>query len=321
MARIRICWLVSAFAPLLVSCAAQSSSAVAPPLLETTPARHEAPPPHPVRGTLYVSNIGNGSYNQLIGYDLQSLELTYSTDDAALKEPEGISSDRSGAIYVANTYGYNILKFVPPKLSPVMRIADKGYRPGDVAPDSKGNIWVTNWCERTAKTSCDGNVREYSGAGKLLHTITCSNLGSYSSLGIDRNDDVVVDGYTHVQSAPNGAGEIKAGATSCTPLTGIQVGDPGGVEFTENGDVTVVDSLDSIMYTYAKPDFYSIIDTTHLYGIPSPFEDAFVPGDHYIWTNVGGALGVYEFAYPESGYPINYIYPISFPQGVTIVRK
>lgn len=297
-----------------------SSPAVAPAVPEAPP-RHQPSRPESGGGTLYVSNIGNGSYSQLIGYDLQTRKLTYSTDDPALIEPEGIGADREGAVYVANTYGYDVLKFVPPKTSPVKRIANRDYRSADVSVDSKGRIWVANWCQRYVRSYCSGNVREFSNAGKLLHTITCSNLGAYAFVGIDRKDDVIVDGYTHAQSAPNGAGLIEAGTTNCIPLTGVQIGDPGGVQFLRNGDVTVVDALYAIMYTYAKPDFSKPIAATHFYGIPSPFESAFVPGYHDVWTNGGGYLGVYEFAYPAGGYPVNSISGLSFPQGVAIVAK
>jgi hypothetical protein len=317
MLPIRTCIVITLAAAM---CACAQSQPAFVPTDRTAQLSGRVQPAHPIRGTMYVANFATGSVSQLIGYRLRSLELTYSTDDPSLKGPQGITAAPNGAIYVANTYGYNILKFEPPKMRPSQRIPDKGYRPSDVALDSKGNIWVANWCTR--KFSCGaGNVREYNRAGTLLQTIACSNLYRPVSLAIDQKDDVVVDGDTDEQSKPNGAAEIPAGSTACVPLPGVQIGDPGGVQFTKDGDLTVIDSLYSIMYTYAKPAFSSVIATTNMYGIPSPFHDAFVPDDDYVWTSVPGAVGMYEFAYPESGNPVNSIYGIYFPAGVAIVPK
>lgn len=311
-------WLVAVLAQCLAGCA-QSPPAVTPAPSQSVQAPGSAPLSRATHGTIYVTNIFSNAQNELIGYSLRTFQMTYFTDDPSLRMPEGIGSDRSGAIYVANTYGYNILKFEPPRLKPTKRIDDKGYRPSDVAVDSKGNIWVANWCTKSA--SCGpGNVREYDSAGKLLQTIKCSNLERPIYLAIDRNDDLVIDGDTF--KPPQGAAEIAAGATSCTPLTAIQIGAPGGVAFTKNGDVTVTDDLYAIMYTYAKPDFSRLIQTTHFYGIASANETVFAPGDDYVWVDSGSSTGIYEFPYPSGGYPINYYYgSLYFPTGVTITRK
>jgi len=264
--------------------------------------------------TMYVASIYTSS-GALYGYSFPDLRMTYSTS-SGLNEPEGVTTDSSGAVYVANTYGYNILKFVPPATDPVLRIDDRGFRPSDVAVDSKNNIWVANWC--TKKGTCGpGNVREYSSAGKLLHTIRCSNLTWYVFLAIDKHDNVVVDGDPPYGTYSS-AGEIGAGTTTCTTLTSIHTGAPGGVQFTKNGDVAIIDTVDVVMRTYAKPRFTNVIATTPFYGVPTPVEDAFVKSGRYVWASVQGYNGVFEFLYPEGGNPINSIQGIYFPTGVAI---
>jgi hypothetical protein len=139
----------------------------------------------------------------------------------------------------------------------------------------------------------------------------------YLFLAIDKNDNVVVDG-----AAPYGtysdAGEIAAGTTSCTTLSSIHTGGSGGVQFTKDGDVALVDTVDQVMRTYAKPRFTNIVASTPFYGVPTPVEAAFVKGDQYVWTSVQGYNGVFEFAYPSGGNPVNNIPGIYFPTGVAI---
>jgi len=303
---------------LVTTACAQSQPAATPPLTRSAQSRHLPPPRRAIQGTLYVTNIISDSENQLFGYSLRTLQQTYFTDDPALKEPEGLASDPNGAIYVANTYGYNILKFVPPATKPAMKIKDTGFRPSDVAIDSKGNIWVANWC--TESNCGPGNLQEYSKRGKLLHTIDCSNMRNPVYLAIDRDDDVVVDGGAF--QPPDGAAEIAKGRTGCAPLPAIQIGAPGGVTFTKNGDVTVTDDLYDITYTYAKPEFSTLTNTTRLSGIASANETAFAPENDYFWVDSGSSTGVYEFSYPAGGYPINYVYgSLYFPTGIAIVPK
>ncbi|MBV9334071.1 MAG: hypothetical protein JO146_08680 [Candidatus Eremiobacteraeota bacterium] len=294
------------------ACANQTAPPVAP-VIPQSPARSVPRS----QGTLYVAGIYTSS-GVLYGYSLPYLRMTYSTS-SNLNEPEGITTDSSGAVYVANTYGYNILKFAPPATDPVLRIDDRGYRPTDVAIDSKGNIWVANWCTR--KGTCGpGNVREYSDAGKLLHTITCPNLTWYAFLAIDKSDNVIVDGDPPY-GVYSSAGEIAAGTSKCTTLSSIHTGAPGGVQFTSKGDVAVIDTVDLVMRTYAKPRFMNMIVATPFHGVPTPVEDAFAKGDTSVWVSVQGYNGVFEFAYPTGGNPINSLQGIYFPTGVAITAS
>jgi hypothetical protein len=267
------------------------------------------------RQTLYVANADSGaSGNALYGYSLRHLRLTYYTT-TGLNFPQGITTDGSGAVYVANTYGYNILKFEPPATSPVQRIKDSGFRPDDVAVDANANIWVANFCTKTP-TCAPGNVREYSAAGDLLLTITCPNLERYYFLAVDQRNNVVVAGESH--STGGAAGEIVHGTSSCAPLKAIVVAFPGGVQFTKDGDLTVTDQVYSVMYTYARPKFETLLHTTDLLNIPSPVENAFEKGDSFVWYSVAGYNGVYQFAYPSGGYATNSLSGFSFPTGVAI---
>jgi hypothetical protein len=274
-------------------------------------------PHHKHRQAIYVAGI-YASSGVLYGYSYPELRLIYSTS-TSLNEPEGITADSSGAVYVANTYGYNIVKFVPPATDPVLRFDDRGFRPTDVAVDSKRNIWVANWC--TKKGTCGpGNVREYSSSGSLLQTIKCPNLTWYLFLAVDKNDNVIVDGDPPY-GVYSSAGEIAARSKTCTTLTSIHTGAPGGVQFTKDGDVAVVDALDEVMRTYAKPRFTNLIATTKFYGVPTPVEAAFVKSDRYVWTSVQGYNGVFEFSYPNGGNPVNSIGGIYFPTGVAITTS
>ncbi|MBV8529839.1 MAG: hypothetical protein JO104_00860 [Candidatus Eremiobacteraeota bacterium] len=306
-------------ATLLALCGCGSGATYAPPSqldLQAQAARN-APRFRAKRATIYVASLLPSS-GYIAGYSLEGDHgMTYYTT-SGLVEPEGMTSDSTGAIYVANTYGYNILKFKPPATDPVQEISDEGFHATDVGVDSKGDIWVANL---TSRSFGAGNLQEYSAGGKLLRTVTCSNLRSYAFLAIGKKDDVIVDGDSGGQSQPNSAGEVKAGATKCKPLSAIQIGSPGGVQFTNTGDVTVLDQLYSNVYTYAKPAFSKLIDTTHLSGGSSPTEDVLMPGNQYLWTSMGGVNGVFEFEYPYGGDPIGSIGNIYFPTGVAITTR
>src|SRR5579862_8795475 len=101
--------------------------------------------------TLYVANAGTVSGNAIYGYSLKRLALTYQTT-AMLDFPQGIATDSSGDLFVANTFGYNVLKFEPPKTDPTLVVEDRGFRPDDVAIDSHANIWIANFCTRDERS-------------------------------------------------------------------------------------------------------------------------------------------------------------------------
>lgn len=264
--------------------------------------------------TLYVANAGTVSGNAIYGYSLKRLALTYQTT-AKLDFPQGIATDSSGDLFVANTFGYNVLKFEPPKTDPTLVVEDRGFRPDDVAIDSDANIWIANFCTRDERCG-PGNVREYSSAGALLQTITCSNIARYYFLAVNAKNDVVVAG----ESASKGgvAGEIAYGTAACVPLPKVSITFPGGLQFTKDGDLSVTDASYAITYTYAKPSFSTILHVTDLLGIPSPVADAFETGDAYCWYAVAGYNGVFQFPYPAGGYPSNSLTGFSFPTGVAI---
>lgn len=316
MTDFRNCAATAGIALLLCACAERAGYGPQANTVSQSPARPSESPAR-ARATLYVANVHTSS-GDLTGYSLATHAMTYSTS-TDLNEPEGIATDAAGAVYVANTYGYDILKFVPPATSPVLKIKDRRFRPTDVAIDSNGDIWVANWCTR--KPSCGpGNVQEYSATGKLLHAIRCANLTYYTFLATDKKDDIVVDGEGPY-SEYSDAGEIAAGTTHCKTLDSIHVASPGGVEFTSDGNVTVIDQVDVVMRTYAAPHFTNILYVTPFYGVPTPTEDAFVKGDQTFWTSVQGYNGVFEFSYPNGGSPIDSIEGIYFPTGVAIAAR
>jgi hypothetical protein len=316
MTSLRSC--VAIATALLVPACAGNHAAYSPPVSSSAASQ---PTPNRIRGastqsTIYIANILS-SGGEIYGFSLPSLSMTYYTN-TDLNEPEGISVDAHGAIYVANTYGYNILKFKPPATAPVQKIRVRGYRPTDAAIDSKGNVWVANYCTRRAKCA-PGNLQEYTAQGQKLHTLKCSNIKNFTFLAIDKNDNVVTDGWSGHSGGR--AAEVRAGTTTCTPLTSVSFGGPGGVQFTPHGDLTIIDDINLVMVTYAKPNFSTLLSTTHMYGVPDAVEDAFQPGGQYFWTAVAGYNGVFQFAYPVGGNPTGSIDNIYFPSGVAITTK
>ena len=183
-------------------------------------------------------------------------------------------------------------------------------------------IWVSNICSVPSCTA--GNLEEYSSSGTLLQTVTCSDLYRYYFVGVDKKGDVAVDGED--ESGIPHVDLVRAGSSSCTPLTSIGLQFPGGVQFTTSGDLAVDDQLALTITTWTAPNFTSSSSTTTLGGgISDPVTFAFVKsdvpkGDKYLWTANAGSGDADEFAYPAGGSPILDVTGIIEPIGVAVQK-
>ncbi|MFY9665661.1 MAG: hypothetical protein WAK19_14555, partial [Candidatus Cybelea sp.] len=92
---------------------------------------------------LYVANIG---YNDVIAYDSTGKRTL--TITAGLDEPFGVAVDKSGKVYVANTFlhhfGGNVTTYTPDGKRTKPTITDGISFPLDVVVDKNGKIYVTN---------------------------------------------------------------------------------------------------------------------------------------------------------------------------------
>ncbi len=106
-----------------------------------------------------------------------------------LSNPQGLTVDAKGDLYVANTGASNVLEYAPPYTgSPIKTIADPNFYPTDVAL-CKGYIAVTN-IESTSGGA--GNVAIVRN-GKVSHLKDSSALEEYFD-GCDPSGNLFTDG-------------------------------------------------------------------------------------------------------------------------------
>ena len=274
--------------------------------------RHNPIPDKGGKGDVYVSDYGA---NVLYGYKSSGGSPIF-TASSGISGPQGLAATKTN-VYVANTNDSQNLVYTPPSTTATSTITDTGFYPAGVAVNKKGtNIWVSNICSAPSCTM--GNLEEYSKSGALLQSITCSDLYRYYFVAVDKKGNVAVDGedesgLPHVDLVP-------AGSTSCTALTAISIEFPGGVQFTDKGDLGVDDQEGLTVTTWTAPGFTSKSSTTTLGGgISDPVTFAFVKRDPSLWTANAGSGDATEFAYPAGGSPSTTITGIEEPIGVAVV--
>jgi DNA-binding beta-propeller fold protein YncE len=247
------------------------------------------------KGNVYVSDYGA---NVLYGFPASGGSPTW-TVSSGISGPQGMSSTKKN-IYVANTNDSQILVFTPPSTSPTLTINDAGEYPAGVAVNKNGSeIAVSNICN--APSCAMGNLEIYNASGNLQKTITCSNLYRYYFVAINKKGDIAVDGQD--SSGFPEVDLVPSGSSSCTPLTSISLEFPGGLNFTDKGDLAVDDQDTNTVTTYAAPNFTSVVATTPLSGISDPVTFAFTKKDASLITANAGSGDATAFPYPTGGSP------------------
>lgn len=151
------------------------------------------------RGRLYVLN---NAYHNIRVYDLSGKflfvlvgkDMKAGLEPGRLFRPQGISLDRDGNIYVADTFNFRVQSFTP-EGQLRFTFGKAGDGPGDfgrpvaVAVDSEGNIYVAD--------SLFSNVQVFDKDGKYIFTIgeEGSDAGKFilpTGIHIDENDRIYV---------------------------------------------------------------------------------------------------------------------------------
>jgi len=248
---------------------------------------------------VYVSDAG---VNEVFAFK-QTGGSPVETISSGLSEPQGLATDENGTLYVANTGLSQVLAFKSGKTTPYLTVNTSGEYPVGVQTDDKGNMWVTNIVSTSGGA---GNLQEYDKKGKLLQTITCTQLQKYYFDAIDKSGNVFVDGFATLSDTGPAVVEIKAGSTTCTSLPPTFTF-PGGLQIYKKKDLSLDDQSanggSGIIYTYAAPTFSKAIQTTSLSGTSDPVDFAFQMGEKFIWTSSAGNGEAFQFAFPAGGSP------------------
>lgn len=167
---------------------------------------------------------------------------------SGFQEPQGLTSDASGSLYVADTINARVAVFAPPyRGKPVSVLPDPGQWPVDVAAARDGTVAAVNICQHSgSQCSGPGDVVFYANNKSTTPCATVRGNSNMSAMlwdAFDKNGNLyftAVINYTTVVIARI-SGECKATSLALLKPTakivwaaGIQV-DPAGNVAIING--------------------------------------------------------------------------------------
>jgi hypothetical protein len=250
-----------------------------------------------VPSTVAVSDAGADTVD--IFNESGTLEATLT----GFSEPQGMTSDRAGNIYIADTENAQIQVWAPPYSGPPTLIADPGQFPAGVDQRNNGGfLAVTNIISQAGG---DGSVSLYRN-NTMVATISDPGLLEAFFCAFDHAGNLYVDGFNSdgVFTIAEIAHATTGGRTVQYLTTSNTIGFPGGVEVANNGDIIIDDqTFDApVIYTYNPPSGGSLgspIDSTSLAPNGSdPVTFAFKTHNHNLYTADAGNFTSQEFSYP-----------------------
>jgi hypothetical protein len=244
-----------------------------------------------------------------------------------LTEPQGMTTDTSGNLYVANTNSSNVLVYAPPYTgSPTMTITDPGEYPVDVAVSSTGILAVTNICSAPTCPLSSGSVSMYAQGS----TTSCANVSDSvfnfaQVMFATFNDkgDLYIDGLNSGYQTSFGLVTGGCQATSITYLNYIYtVAFPGGIQIDTEGRIGFVDPVREQVDTFTPPaggSFGDPVALTPLTGATTPLGYALLASGRDLYVaDSGGSGSAEEYKYTGIGSATNTIAVGGQPIGVAV---
>jgi hypothetical protein len=244
-----------------------------------------------------------------------------------LTQPQGITTDKNGDLYVANTNSSNVLVYAPPYTgAPTMTIRDPNEFPADVAVSSAGIVAVTNICNAPKCRLDTGNVVLYAkGSTKSCATVTYSgsNFTRVMFAEFDNKGVLYIDGMTSGYQTSFGLVSGGCNATTITNLDYVYtVAFPGGIQIDKAGRIAFCDEYNHVVDTFDPPvnnAFGEPVSTTPLTGSISPIGTAILASGTNLYAADSGGSGVAEeYQYTAGGAAENTIAVGGQPIGVAV---
>jgi|ERR1700722_4227723 hypothetical protein len=244
-----------------------------------------------------------------------------------LTQPQGITTDSKGNLYVANTNSSNVLVYAPPYTgAPKMTISDSKEFPADVAVSSAGVVAITNICNAPKCRLNTGNVVLYAkGSTKSCATVSDSsfNFTRVMFAEFDSNGVLYIDGLNGGYQTSFGLVTGGCSATSITNLGYVYtVSFPGGIQIDKAGDIAFCDQVNQVVDTFAPPvnsAFGSPVSTTPLSGSTFPLSIAILAsGTNLYAADPGGSGLAEEYKYTAGGAAENTIAVGGQPIGIAV---
>jgi DNA-binding beta-propeller fold protein YncE len=244
-----------------------------------------------------------------------------------LTQPQGITTDKEGDLYVANTSSSNVLVYAPPYTgAPKMTISDSHEFPADVAVSSAGVVAVTNICNAPKCRLDTGSVVLYAkGSTKSCATLSDSafNFTRVMFAEFDSKGVLYIDGLNGGYQTSYGLVTGGCNATSITNLGWIYtVSFPGGIQIDKAGDIAFCDQYNQVVDTFDPPlngSFGDPISTTPLTGSILPLGIAILAsGTNLYAADPGGSGLAEEYKYTAGGAAENTIAVGGQPVGIAV---
>jgi hypothetical protein len=244
-----------------------------------------------------------------------------------LTQPQGITTDKNGDLYVANTNSSNVLVYAPPYTgAPKMTISDPHEFPADVAVSSTGVVAVTNLCNAPHCRLNTGNVKIYAkGSTKSCATVSDSafNFTRVMFAEFDKNGVLYIDGMNGGYQTSFGLVTGGCQATSITNLAYIYtVAFPGGIQIDKAGNIAFCDQGRQQVATFSPPvnnSFGSPLSTTPLTGSTAAIGIAILASGLNLYAADAGGPGLAEeYKYTAGGAAENTIAVGGQPIGIAV---
>ena len=244
-----------------------------------------------------------------------------------LTQPQGITTDKNGDLFVANTNSSNVLVYAPPYTgAPKMTISDAHEFPADVAVSSTGVVAVTNLCNAPTCRVDTGNVVLYAkGSAKSCATVSDSsfNFTRVMFAEFDKNGVLYIDGMNGGYQTSFGLVTGGCNATSITNLGYVYtVSFPGGIQIDKAARIAFCDELNQVVDTFNPPVGSALgepVSTTPLTGSISPLGIAILAsGKNLYAADAGGSGLAEEYKYTAGGAAENTIAVGGQPIGIAV---
>jgi len=244
-----------------------------------------------------------------------------------LTQPQGITTDKKGDLYVANTNSSNVLVYAPPYTgAPKMTISDAHEFPADVAVSSAGVVAITNVCNAPKCRLNTGNVVLYAkGSTKSCASVSDSafNFTRVMFAEFDSKGVLYIDGLNGGYQTSFGLVTGGCDATGITNLDYVYtVSFPGGIQIDKAGRIAFCDPIRLQVATFDPPvdgAFGEPVSTTPLTGSISPLGIAILASGTNLYAADSGGSGLAEeYEYTAGGTAENTIAVGGQPIGIAV---
>jgi hypothetical protein len=221
-------------------------------------------------------------------------------------EPQGMGTDQSGNVYVADTANSRIVELSPAG-APVAILSDPGQYPAGVAIAPDGTVGVTNIISTSGG---EGSVSFYAAGSTSPECTSSGVLSEDYFIGVDASVNFYFDGFNASTGEVTLATTTPCGTVSDTGLSGpsefpggvavtaakVKVGKTKQVEETLNwGDQSALE-----VFTYALPS-YSAGSTIALSGGSDEVEISIAKKETLIGSADAGLAQAEAWDYPAGG--------------------